>query len=528
MTNKSRWLVLSLAIALGGCSKGGGGGSSTPAPVAPSYKPGTFAPAATFKDLCAAPRTGLDPETSAPWPDKPGTTLDENNWLRSWSNDLYLWYNEIVDRNPANYSTADYFNLLKTTATTTSGAARDKFHFTYDTNTWRALSQSGETAGYGATFTIISSKPPRSVVVAYTEPGSPATSSTVALARGASIITVDGVDLANSTTQADIDVLNAGLFPSNSGETHHFTVQDMGSSSTRDITMTSKVITETPVQHVEAIDLAGEKVGYLVFNDHIATAEKELVDAINQLKTDGVTDLFLDMRYNGGGYLAIANELAYMIAGPVANGQTFEQLQFNDKHPNIDPVTGAALTPTLFSSKAEGFSVTSGTALPSLNLSRVFVLTGPGTCSASESVINGLRGIGIDVYQIGSTTCGKPYGFYPQDNCGTTYFSIEFRGINAAGFGDYTDGFSPENTASTAGVPLPGCQVADDFTHDLGDVAEGRLAAAIQYRADSSCPTPTSLGQRALGVPGLAPLSAVDGTTPKPVWRENRILGHPG
>jgi hypothetical protein len=57
----------------------------------------------------------------------------------------------------------------------------------------------------------------------------------------------------------------------------------------------------------------------------------------------------------------------------------------------------------------------------------VFVLTGGGTCSASEAFMNGLRGVGVEVIQIGSTTCGKPYGFYAQENCGTTYFSIQFR-----------------------------------------------------------------------------------------------------
>ncbi len=95
----------------------------------------------------------------------------------------------------------------------------------------------------------------------------------------------------------------------------------------------------------------------------------------------------------------------------------------------------------------------------------MFVLTGNGTCSASEAIINGLRGVDVQVIQIGATTCGKPYGFYPQDNCGTTYFSIEFKGVNAKGFGDCADGFSP---ATPARLPaqLPGCSVADDFTHD--------------------------------------------------------------
>ena len=147
--------------------------------------------------------------------------------------------------------------------------------------------------------------------------------------------------------------------------------------------------------------------------------------------------------------------------------------------------------------------------MPSLNLSTVYVLTGPGTCSASEAIINGLRGIDLEVIQIGSTTCGKPYGFYPFDNCGTTWFSIQFKGANAKGFGDYTDGFTPLNTLQTQGTVVPGCSVADDFTHQLGDPEEARFAAALGYRIDGSCPLPGGLGSsRASVADSLPDLSA--------------------
>jgi hypothetical protein len=146
----------------------------------------------------------------------------------------------------------------------------------------------------------------------------------------------------------------------------------------------------------------------------------------------------------------MASELAYMIANTtLTSGRTFEKLVFNDKNPTRDPVTGEQLTPTPFHSTSQGFSGASGRPLPTLNLDRVYIISGPGTCSASESIINSLRGVNVQVYLIGSTTCGKPYGFYPQDNCGTTYFSIEFRGENAANFGDYSDGFSPANQTGT-------------------------------------------------------------------------------
>lgn len=139
--------------------------------------------------------------------------------------------------------------------------------------------------------------------------------------------------------------------------------------------------------------------------------------------------------------------------------------QFNTQHPVTNPVTGEPITPEPFLATTQGLAVRAGEPLPTLNLPQLYVLTGSQTCSASEAIINGLRGVGLQVYQFGSTTCGKPYGFYPQDNCGTTYFSIEFRGVNAQGFGDFGDGFSPANTTASAGVRLPGCSVADDFSH---------------------------------------------------------------
>lgn len=102
--------------------------------------------------------------------------------------------------------------------------------------------------------------------------------------------------------------------------------------------------------------------------------------------------------------------------------------------------------------------------------------------------------------------------FYPADNCSTTYFSIQFRDVNAMKFGDYSDGFSPQNAAPPIGVTAPGCSVADDLTYALGDRSGGRLAAALTYRAPASCPAPPT---------GLAPgsqirsLDAVDGRLPQ-------------
>ena len=143
-----------------------------------------------------------------------------------------------------------------------------------------------------------------------------------------------------------------------------------------------------------------------------------------------------------------------------------------------------------------------------LGLNRVFVLTSADTCSASEAIVNGLRGAGVTVHLVGSTTCGKPYGFYPQDNCGTTYFAIQFQGVNFLGFGDYADGFAPT------------CTVADDFAHALGDPAENQLEVALGLRNTGACTAPTSMRAQALGIARRIDSGPVLKRTPE---RENRI-----
>ena len=488
--------VMLTGLMLSAC--GGGGGSSSPQPTAVNqttntgttqtgntnnsgFVAGVFQSSSVFKDSCGAPRTSTASET---FPDMQGSFEDEGYWLRSWSNDTYLWYDEIQDRDPGLYATsaagvAEYFELLKTEATTPSGNPKDRFHFTRDTAEYLAESQQGITFGYGATYKLISSSAPRELVIVLVNDNSPAADA--GLQRGARIVTVDGVDLINGS---DADTLNAGLWPNQVNEDHSFEVLDPGATERRAITMTSAQIDTDAVPQTRIIDTDSGKVGYLLFTDHILTAEQQLVDAVTQMRGANITDLVLDLRYNRGGYLYLANQVSYMIAGAGVSGQTFNSLQFNEKNPGVNPVTGGAVSADAFLTTTTENAAPAGAALPTLALPqpRVFVLTTSSTCSASEAIINGLRGVGVEVIQFGSTTCGKPYGFYPQDNCGTTYFTTQFRSVNAAGFGDYPDGFSPVNsTESTVGVTLPGCQAVDDYT-PLGETTEPMLAAALAYR----------------------------------------------
>ena len=492
------------ASALAACGGGGGGGggggpvagnppppvTTNPPPTDPNKAPdpdlATLGDPFAYQNLCEAPRTGIDPYTGQAYPDKQGTLRDELTFLRAWSHTYYLWYNEI----PTDFKMADftdpvaYFDKLKTPVELAPGVPKDRFHFTYDSAEWDKLSTEGIEMGYGVTWSSSGPTAPRTWYATTVEPGSPAAQQ--GLRRGDRLTVVDGVDFVNATDEASVARINAGLFPATIGEQHSFTVTRAGIAMP--VTLTAQDVKATPVKNTQTFDIAGgRRVGYLTFDNHTAVAERQLIDAFTTLKSQNVNDLVIDMRYNGGGLLYMAAELAYMVAGDRSNGKVFERLQYNNK------VVPDARDTVYFKPTAEGFDapnkVATGTPLPTLNLPRVTILTTEGTCSASEAVINALRGVDVQVDIVGSQTCGKPYGFTPVPNCGTTYFSIEFKGVNAKGVGDYAQGFAPT------------CAVADDLTRELGDRNEALLATALKHRETGVCPTQPSAVAMSLAQP---------------------------
>jgi carboxyl-terminal processing protease len=454
-----KFSYLSLICALNACGGSAGDEASPSSPTANSSLSSS-----ANKDMCANPRTGLDPfNNNRPYPDKAGSLQNEKDWLRAWIDETYLWYSEVPKNlNPSHYATAiDYFNALKTPALTASGKEKDHYHFTESTAESQKQSQSGVVLGYGMEISYVSTQPPRKFIVAFVEPNSPAENA--GIRRGMEIESIDGYALINSN---NTDALNSGLFPTTENQAHSFGFKDSNGNKFNK-TLLSADIQKKPVQNVKSFSTPTGKVGYLTFNSHNAIAEKQLIDAVDQLKSEGVTDLILDLRYNGGGAIYIADELSYMIAGPVqTQGKTFYKKINNDKAPfnpnNIWPFYQTSLF--------------SNALLPTLNLKQVTILAGSGTCSASEAIINGLRGIDVKVNLIGGQTCGKPYGFIPQDNCGTTYYAVQFKGENNKGFGDFPDGFSPT------------CPVEEDFSAALGDKNERLISAALNYRATGQCP----------------------------------------
>ncbi|MBC3807157.1 DUF4214 domain-containing protein [Undibacterium seohonense] len=404
------------------------------------------------------------------------TPAAEKSWARGHVDDVYLWYRDVLEvPQNAEMTLPTYFDSLLV-------KGKDKFSFTSPQSVIDDFFQSGSSFSYGYSLLRQGSR----LRVLFVEPGSPA--DLAGLKRGMTVASVDNTSLEQSAN----DIQYAALYPSKI-ETHTFGIAALD-GSLRSVEMTSALVVKSPVLESKILNDNGKKIAYMVFNDHIRTAEQPLIDSIRGFRESGVHEIVLDLRYNGGGYLYIADELAAMIGGYRTAGSIFETLIHNDKYPEK----------TEYSSSWFYSYDTNSRPLPWLNVPRVFVLTGSRTCSASESIINGLSPF-MEVILIGDKTCGKPYGFRQKNNCGTAYFAIEFSGVNALGKGDYVDGFAPQ------------CSVADDLDHLLGDPQERRLAAALNYVRTGKCPAVTGM------VSPQMPPSQASEPDPYP-WRSIRLV----
>src|SRR5690606_7754188 len=261
----------------------------------------------------------------------------------------------------------------KTEGRADSGRPKDEFHFTYDTDGYNQLT-SGIVAGHGISWVIVEGAVPREIRAEFVQPGSPA--AIAGVRRGALLLHVNGVNVINDQTTAGADIVLGAMYGPTPGTAYTMVFRDRDAATSFTTTLLADQISFDPVPVVGSFTAGTSQVGYLLFNDHNKPAEAALVSAVTQLAADDIDELVLDLRYNGGGYLDIASQLAYMIAGPAATAnRTFELLQFNARHGGRHPLTGQMIQPMPFHSTTGGFSLPPGASLPHLALDRVYVLT---------------------------------------------------------------------------------------------------------------------------------------------------------
>jgi carboxyl-terminal processing protease len=410
------WSVLLLAA----CGGGGGGGSGSSATT----------------------------QNASPYPAAPASCAvnDQRAWLRDFMNDQYFWFDRQGAPNAAATSMDQYFTSLLYPVV-------DRYSFTQSTDQFLQFFAEGKRTGYG--YALAFADTAQTIVkVRFVEALSPV--GLAGLRRGETIVSIDGF----TPAQIAAGTLAAVSTP---GVLRNFVVKDTVGVQ-RSFAATSAEFSLSPVSHATVLTAPnGAKVGYLAYQEFITSGATAMGAAINSFRQAGVTEVVLDLRYNGGGSTTQARNLASMLGGSRLNGMTFAQFRFNAKN-SANNVTQA------FTS-----SLAALPAAPLENLTRVFVIMSGGTASASELVINSLRPF-MPVITIGSTSYGKPFGSQPRDACGTTYSAISLEVANALGSANYANGFPAD------------CAMSDDLTRELGDPAELRIAGALSYVATGICP----------------------------------------
>lgn len=409
-----------------------------------------FKPIATAL-ACAALLTacgGGGSDTTAPPVSAAGCDVaSQKDWLRAYMADQYFWTGVSPNPEPAGYSTVQsYYDALLFTGDAV--VPKDKWSYITPSAAYSQFFAAGKTMSYGIFVNGLEGVLP--LRVRYVEPQSPA--ATAGLKRGDIIASANTRLAADLITSKDFSVLT----PANVGD--RLDLQIDSGSGPRTVTLTAATFDLTPVSSNQVLTLPnGSKAGYVLLKDFISQADAPLTSVLADFRAQRATELIIDLRYNGGGLLSTSNLLASLVAGSTAGGQVFTQLNRNARN------QAANATFRLVNAPAPTFG-------------RVVVLTGARTCSASELLVNGLKPY-VNVITVGATTCGKPFGFYPVDHCGSTFSAVNFETVNGAGQGRYYTGIAPT------------CPAADDFKGVLGTAAEGLTAVAVEYLQTGVCPT---------------------------------------
>ncbi|TSE07752.1 S41 family peptidase [Aquimarina algiphila] len=396
------------------------------------------------------------------------STLEINDYIWKGMNVFYLYKADVPDladnRFPSNQDFTQFLQGFSSPQAIFDALQSNVDDFSFLVDDYVALEQAfdGITRNNGMEFGLVGYPNDSNNVFGYVRYILPGTDAeTKGLKRGDVFNTVNGTQLTRSNFREllDPDTYTIGL------ATYDGT--DITPTSTS-VSLTKVQYTENPVFIANTIDVGGSPVGYLMYNAFTADFDTQLNAAFAQFSADGITDLVLDLRYNGGGSVASAIDLSSMITGQF-NGEIFTTEEWNaDRQDQFGSVNR-------FDNQ-----IRTGEAINNLNLTRVYILTTRSSASASELVINGLDPY-INVVQVGSTSRGKfqaSITLYDSDNFGRqgadpghTYAMqpLVLKSINSVGFTDYFDGFTPE------------IEIEEDFTNlgTLGNENEPLLKAAL-------------------------------------------------
>ncbi len=232
----------------------------------------------------------------------------------------------------------------------------------------------------------------------------------------------------------------------------------------RSISLTKDWYPLVTVPVSDVIDHDGTPVGYLFFTTFVEPSIDELSAAFTRFQAEGVRNIVVDMRYNGGGRISAARHLVDLLVGSDADGEISYRTDY---------------APGLADANSTRHIERQRASLPGLD--HVVFITTRSTASASELVINAVLPF-ASVSIVGSSTAGKPVGSAQFTFCDKAAHPITFRLLNARGEGDYFDGFSTN------------CASPDDLSHRLGDPREASLAAALGRLDAETCPQPEDGG----------------------------------
>jgi carboxyl-terminal processing protease len=397
-------------------------------------------PAMRFAGVVVALLLSVAP-ASAQWRLTGCDAVGKNLYVHDVLFDLYLWYNDLPDFDPRLYATPEeYLDAVRY-------RPLDE-HFSYITSraSNRAFFGASQYVGFGLSWSVIGGE----LRVLQVFPDSSASEAEVA--RGDRITSIAGEPVATLLAE---NRLGDAVGPDEVGVSVRLEFETR-SGLRRGAFLTKRVVTIPTVSLTRTYDVQGKRVGYIFFRNFVEPSYAALDEAFAELATQRINELVLDLRYNGGGLVSVAQHLASLIGGVRTRGQLLAEYAHNDRNAHRNQVLRFEDKPN------------------AANLDRLVVITTPSSASASELVINALRPF-IPVVIIGDRTYGKPVGQYGIDFCDKTLAPVAFSLRNANGQGDFFGGFPPD------------CAVPDDVDHDLGDAAEASLREALRFIATGTC-----------------------------------------